>query len=65
MKHCRTGAHGRNKPSYTQEELTERVRQLSEETESRAAVAPETLSRIENGHANPSIKQIYWICKAA
>jgi transcriptional regulator with XRE-family HTH domain len=27
-------------------------------------VASETVSRIENGHANPTVKQIDWICKA-
>lgn len=51
-------------PHYTQEQLTEMVRQLSRETEARSAVAPETVSRIENGHANPTVKQIDWICKA-
>ena len=64
VKHFRTGSHGKNKSRYTQEELTERVRQLSEETEDRNATAPETVSRIENGHANPTTRQIYWICKA-
>jgi len=51
-------------PHYTQEQLTEMVRQLSRETEARSAVAPETISRIENGHANPTVKQIDWICRA-
>lgn len=64
VRYFRTGAHGKNKPSYTQEQLTEMVRQLSKETEARGAVAPETISRIENGRANPTIKQIDWICKA-
>jgi transcriptional regulator with XRE-family HTH domain len=30
----------------------------------RRAVAPETISRIENGRTNPTVKQIDWICKA-
>ncbi len=64
VRHFRTGSHGKNKPHYTQEELTEMVRRLSRETETRSAVAPETISRIENAHANPTIKQIDWICKA-
>lgn len=64
VRHFRTGAHGRNKPQYTQEELTEMVRRLSRETESRGAVAPETISRIENGRTNPTLKQIHWICEA-
>jgi transcriptional regulator with XRE-family HTH domain len=64
VRHFRTGGHGKNKPQYTQEELTEMVRRLSRETEARSAVAPETISRIENGRTNPTIKQIDWICKA-
>lgn len=64
VRHFRTGGHGKNKPSYTQEQLTEMVRQLSRETDVRSAVAPETISRIENGHTNPTIKQIDWICRA-
>lgn len=64
VRHFRTGGHGKNKPQYTQEQLTEMVRRLSRETETRGAVAPETISRIENGHANPTVKQIYWICEA-
>jgi len=64
VKHFRSGGHGKHKSRYTQEELTERVRQLSDETEDRNATAPETISRIENGHANPTTRQIYWICKA-
>lgn len=64
VRHFRTGGHGKNKPHYTQEQLTEMVRRLSRDAESRGAVAPETISRIENGHANPTVKQIYLICKA-
>ena len=64
VRHFRTGGHGKKMPIYTQEQLTEMVRQLSRETEARSAVAPETISRIENGHTNPTIKQIDWICKA-
>jgi transcriptional regulator with XRE-family HTH domain len=64
VRHFRTGGHGRNKPHYTQEQLTELVRRLSRETEARGAVAPETVSRIENGHVNPTVKQIEWICRA-
>lgn len=64
VRHFRTGGHGKNKPQYTQEQLTEMVRRLSRETETRGAVAPETISRIENGHANPTVKQIFWICEA-
>jgi transcriptional regulator with XRE-family HTH domain len=64
VRHFRTGSHGKNEPHYTQEELTEMVRRLSRETEARSAVAPETISRIENGRTNPTIKQIDWICKA-
>lgn len=64
VRHFRTGSHGKNKPHYTQEELTEMVRRLSRETEARSAVAPETISRIENGRTNPTIKQIDLICRA-
>jgi len=64
VRHFRTGGHGKRRPIYTQEQLTEMVRQLSRETEVRSAVAPETISRIENGHTNPTVKQIDWICKA-
>lgn len=64
VRHFRTGGHGKKRPHYTQEQLTEMVRQLSRETEARSAVAPETISRIENGHANPTVKQIDWICRA-
>ena len=64
VRHFRIGGHGKNKPSYTQEQLTEMVRRLSRETEAKGAVAPETISRIENGHVNPTIRQIDWICQA-
>ncbi len=64
VRYFRTGGHGKNKPQYTQEQLTEMVRRLSRETETRSAVAPETISRIENGRTNPTVKQIYWICEA-
>jgi transcriptional regulator with XRE-family HTH domain len=64
VRHFRTGGHGKNKAQYTQEQLTEMVRRLSRETEARGAVASETISRIENGRTNPTIKQINWICKA-
>ena len=64
VRHFRTGGHGKNKPSYTQEQLTEMVRRISREADRRSAVAPETISRIENGHANPTVKQIEWICRA-
>lgn len=64
VRHFRTGGHGKNKPQYTQEQLTEMVRRLSRETETRGAVAPETISRIENGRTNPTVKQIYRICEA-
>ena len=61
VRHFRTGGQGKKSPAYTQEQLTEMVRQLSRETEARSAVAPETISRIENGHTNPTVKQIDWI----
>ena len=64
VRHFRTGGHGKNKAQYTQEQLTELVRSLSRETETRSAVASETISRIENGRTNPTVKQINWICKA-
>lgn len=64
VRHFRTGGHGKRRPIYTQEQLTEMVRRLSRETEVRSAVAPETISRIENGHTNPTVKQIDWICRA-
>jgi transcriptional regulator with XRE-family HTH domain len=64
VRHFRTGGQGKKRPIYTQEQLTEMVRQLSRETEARSAVASETISRIENGHTNPTVKQIDWICKA-
>lgn len=51
-------------PHYTQEQFTEMVLQLSREAEACSAVAPETISRIENGHANPTAKQLDWICRA-
>ena len=64
VRHFRTGGHGKNKTCYTQEQLTEMVRNLSRETEARSAVASETISRIENGRTNPTVKQLGWICKA-
>lgn len=48
----------------TQENLITKVHELDFNSSSKRQLAQETLSRIENGRFNLSLKQIYLICKA-
>ncbi len=50
--------------NFTQEQIIEKVHQLEFNSESKRQLAQETLSRIENGRFNPSMKQIYLISRA-
>ncbi len=50
--------------NMTQEDLITRVHDLDFNSSSKRQLAQETLSRIENGRFNLSLKQIYLICKA-
>jgi transcriptional regulator with XRE-family HTH domain len=50
--------------NITQEDLINKVHKFEFNSSSKRQLAQETLSRIENGHFNPSIKQIFLVCKA-
>jgi len=48
----------------TQEDVTKKTRLFDTHSGSRRHLAQETLSRIENGRFNPSLRQIYLISRA-